>query len=130
MKKAAFLLIFLPFVGMQAQQTQETTFRFLENKPTELSVGTNSNTRTGNPRNERPLFILDGLQIDSVAVNSINPNDIKSITVLKDSKAISIYGERAANGVVIIETKCRVDGTDAKPIQDAHQRQRRSSTIY
>jgi len=52
-----------------------------------------------------PLIIMDGVQISSTAYNSINPNDIEEISVLKDAAASSIYGSRAANGVIVIKTK-------------------------
>lgn len=53
--------------------------------------------------NSSPLIILDGFQYDG-GLNSINPQDIESITVLKDAQA-AIYGSIGANGVVLIETK-------------------------
>ena len=52
-----------------------------------------------------PLFILDGVQISSADFTSISPNDIESVSVLKDASSTSIYGARAANGVVVITTK-------------------------
>ena len=52
-----------------------------------------------------PLFILDGVPVESSSFNSINPSDIESISVLKDASSTSIYGARAANGVVVITTK-------------------------
>ncbi|MBD3590079.1 TonB-dependent receptor [Bacteroides sp. GM023] len=52
-----------------------------------------------------PLFILDGITITDDVFSSINPNDIESISVLKDASSTSIYGARAANGVVVITTK-------------------------
>ncbi len=62
-----------------------------------------------------PLYVVDGLpivtgHIGSLATSStaqalINPNDIESVTVLKDAAATSIYGSRAANGVILITTK-------------------------
>ena len=52
-----------------------------------------------------PLFILDGVPIESSDFNTINPGDIESISVLKDASSTSIYGARAANGVVVITTK-------------------------
>jgi TonB-linked SusC/RagA family outer membrane protein len=53
-----------------------------------------------------PLFIVDGFPIASGGgVNAINPNDIESISVLKDASSVAIYGARAANGVVLITTK-------------------------
>ncbi|MEO6231001.1 MAG: TonB-dependent receptor [Ferruginibacter sp.] len=51
-----------------------------------------------------PLYVVDGYPI-SGGLNNINPSDIASIDVLKDASAASIYGVRAANGVVIITTK-------------------------
>ena len=52
-----------------------------------------------------PLFILDGVAIASSDFNTINPSDIESVSVLKDASSTSIYGARAANGVVVITTK-------------------------
>ena len=62
--------------------------------------GTNSiNSRTG------PLYILDGAAISASDFNTINPSDIESLTVLRDASSTSIYGARAANGVIVITTK-------------------------
>jgi TonB-dependent starch-binding outer membrane protein SusC len=79
-----------------------------------------------------PLFVIDGIPVNtgdfSNATNSsnllagINPNDIESISVLKDASSASIYGSRAANGVILIntkkgaagKTKIRVDGEFGK----------------
>jgi len=52
-----------------------------------------------------PLYIIDGVQTTSRAIMAMNPNDILNITVLKDASATSIYGSRAANGVVYVTTK-------------------------
>lgn len=52
-----------------------------------------------------PLYILDGVAIASSDFNTINPADIESISVLKDASSTSIYGARAANGVIVITTK-------------------------
>lgn len=61
-----------------------------------------SNSFSGNA----PLFIVDGFPIASGGgVNAINPNDIESVSVLKDASSIAIYGARAANGVILITTK-------------------------
>lgn len=51
-----------------------------------------------------PLFVIDGVPTQS-SLNSLNANDIESIQVLKDAASASIYGSRAANGVIIITTK-------------------------
>ena len=52
-----------------------------------------------------PLYILDGVPISASDFNTINPADIESLSVLKDAASTSIYGARAANGVIVITTK-------------------------
>ncbi len=68
-----------------------------------------------------PLYVIDGLPINNTPIspssavvgdpsprnplNSLNPNDIKSVEILKDASATAIYGSRAANGVILITTK-------------------------
>ena len=52
-----------------------------------------------------PLYILDGVEISASDFNTISPADIESMSVLKDASSTSIYGARAANGVIVITTK-------------------------
>jgi TonB-linked SusC/RagA family outer membrane protein len=52
-----------------------------------------------------PLYVLDGVPIEGGSVQALNPNDFESMTLLKDASATSIYGSRAANGVLYITTK-------------------------
>ena len=52
----------------------------------------------------KPLVVVDGLPIEG-SIETINPYDISSITVLKDASAASIYGVRASNGVIVVTTK-------------------------
>lgn len=52
-----------------------------------------------------PLYILDGLPVPSGVILAMNPNDFAQVDVLKDASATSIYGSRAANGVIYITTK-------------------------
>ena len=54
--------------------------------------------------NTQPLVVVDGLPIEG-GIETVNPYDIENITVLKDAAAASIYGARAANGVIVITTK-------------------------
>jgi TonB-linked SusC/RagA family outer membrane protein len=51
-----------------------------------------------------PLFIVDGVQVEN-GLNTISPQDIQTIDVLKDAAATAIYGARGANGVIVITTK-------------------------
>ena len=59
-----------------------------------------------------PLYIVDGIPVEG-ALNNISPNEIESMTVLKDASSAAIYGSRATNGVVLITTKSGKSG-DAK----------------
>ena len=56
-----------------------------------------------------PLYVVDGVPFDG-SVNSINPDDISSMTVLKDAASAALYGSRGANGVVLITTKRGKEG--------------------
>ncbi len=58
----------------------------------------------GTINNNSPLYIIDGVPTTG-SLNNINPNDVESMQILKDASSASIYGSRAANGVVIITTK-------------------------
>lgn len=68
-----------------------------------------------------PLIVVDGIPLDNAGVagmgnflNTINPNDIETFTILKDASATAIYGSRASNGVIIITTKRGVAGSKLK----------------
>ncbi len=58
-------------------------------------------------QNNDPLYVIDGVPVQDSYINFINPNDISSIQVLKDASSASIYGSRASNGVILIETTKR-----------------------
>lgn len=55
--------------------------------------------------NAEPLYVIDGVPQASDNFRSINPNDIESVSVLKDAGATAIYGNRGANGIIIVKTK-------------------------
>ncbi len=77
--------------------------------------------------NRSPLYVVDGVPIDNTnsdvsgeginPLNSINPDDVKSINVLSDAVATAIYGSRGANGVVVITTK---SGEGKKPFVEVN----------
>ncbi|MGN6618743.1 MAG: SusC/RagA family TonB-linked outer membrane protein [Ilyomonas sp.] len=73
------------------------TFRMPDGRP-----GSAANIQIRNMGN--PLFVIDGIQQDAGQFNNLAPNDIESISILKDASA-AIYGVRAANGVVVVTTK-------------------------
>ena len=65
---------------------------------------------TGNLRSTRfnpnqPLFIVDGFETSIEAIMDMDMNRIESLTVLKDASAKALYGSKAANGVIVIETR-------------------------
>lgn len=66
-----------------------------------------------------PLYIVDGVQTAAALVMAMNPNDFESYTVLKDASSTSIYGARAANGVVVITTKKGKRNQDGKIVANA-----------
>ena len=73
------------------------TFRMPDGRP-----GASANIQIRNMG--APLYVIDGIQQDEGQFNNLAPNDIESVTVLKDASA-AIYGVRAANGVVVVTTK-------------------------
>lgn len=78
-------------------------------------ANTNITIRGGNSltQSNNPLYVIDGFPIEDFSSSSLNPEDIESISVLKDASATAIYGSRGANGVIIIETK---KGKIGKPV--------------
>ncbi|TRZ42052.1 SusC/RagA family TonB-linked outer membrane protein [Robertkochia solimangrovi] len=79
------------------------SFRMPDGRP-----GASANIQIRNMGN--PLYVIDGVQQDAGQFNNLSPNDIESITILKDGSA-AIYGSRAANGVVVVTTKKGRRGT-------------------
>lgn len=83
---------------------------------TQIRLRGTSSLNAGN----EPLYVIDGIPVmdgdqstftmSGNALSSINPNDIESISILKDGAAASIYGSRAANGVILITTKSGSEG--------------------
>ena len=60
-----------------------------------------------------PLYVIDGFPVEDIDPATINPDDIESMSILKDASSTAIYGSRAANGVVLIQTK---KGRSGKPV--------------
>lgn len=81
------------------------TFRMPDGRP-----GASANIQIRNMG--APLYVIDGIQQDAGQFNNLAPNDIESITILKDASA-AIYGVRAANGVVVVTTKRGTTGRNS-----------------
>ena len=76
--------------------------------PNIIIGGANSLTQ-----NNSPLYVIDGFPVENPNNAAINPDEIESMNILKDASATAIYGSRAANGVIVIETK---RGKSGKPV--------------
>ena len=70
--------------------------------------------------NNGPLYVIDGISSREQNLNSINPNDIESLQVLKDASSSAIYGSQAANGVILITTKKGVNTGQPQFTYDAY----------
>jgi TonB-dependent starch-binding outer membrane protein SusC len=94
----------LPVSGaVQALQGRTAGVNVVRNGGSPGNTGSIRIRGTGTINNAEPLIVIDGVPAGNL--NSVNPNDIASIEVLKDASASAIYGTRAANGVLIVTTK-------------------------
>lgn len=108
---------------LQAIQVFDPSFKIMENnefgsnpnKMPEIEVrgkasfpGLSENEIRSNPN--QPTFIMDGFEVSVEKVYDLDINRIASVTILKDASATAIYGSRASNGVVVIETKAPEKG--------------------
>jgi len=55
--------------------------------------------------NNAPLIMIDGINVGQIGLNNLNPNDVETVSVLKDAASAAIYGSQAGNGVIYITTK-------------------------
>ena len=93
------LSMFISFVSIAQEK--------ITAKDTLLSTLTNEMVICAPPKlaTKEPLYILDGIIIDSKHFSKVNPNDIENISILKGIDATSLYGNQAINGVIILTTK-------------------------
>lgn len=82
----------------------EKNFKDPNKKQIELKASSKNITSYNDPKNP-PLYVIDGEITDNSNLHSLNPDNIESLSVLKDKSATSIYGEKGKNGVIIITTK-------------------------
>ncbi|WP_432708528.1 SusC/RagA family TonB-linked outer membrane protein [Pedobacter sp.] len=118
--------------SVSAAQIRDLPVSSVDQKLKGQVPGVQINTTTGTPgggtsikirgsgsigAGDNPLFVVDGYPISNTSgqvsnpLNVINPNDIESITILKDASSTAIYGSRGSNGVIVITTKQGVKGT-------------------
>lgn len=90
--------------GMQSKEKADGSVDFLIRGNTSLYA------------DKSPLIVVDGFPISFSDFSDINPNDVETVTVLKDAAAASIWGARAANGVIVIVTK-KLKGTSKLKVE-------------
>ena len=96
-----------------------TLFGFAQNDSLKIDksqINSNSNKNCI----KKPMLVVDGKLIDNEYLDKIVPDNIKSITVLRGEKAISKFGELAANGVLLVETK-GISRRERRRMQDLYQ---------
>lgn len=93
--------------GMQATLDADGNPRFEIRGQTSLNIRDAFGVRN---QNASPLVVVDGFPVQG-DFNTVNPNDVESITILKDAAAASIWGARSANGVIVVVTKKGKKGT-------------------
>lgn len=80
-----------------------------------------------------PLYVIDGVPLSAENFKSIDPKDIESISVLKDAGATSIYGNRGANGVIIVKTKKPLTEKEKRKLQRLNkklEKQKKQDSTY
>ena len=106
-------------LGSVERQTSASVLQRLDASVTGVTVNSSGNPGSRSTvrirgvssfQNNDPLYVVDGTPVNDDYVNWLNSADIASIQVLKDASAASIYGSRASNGVIIIETLKRGAG--------------------
>ncbi len=123
-KSMSQALLLLVDVNEIAKQNENNPIKALQGRVPGMNISADGNPSgsstvrirgIGTLNNNDPLYIIDGVPTKS-GMHELNPGDIESIQILKDAASASIYGSRAANGVIIITTK---RGSDLKITLDA-----------
>ena len=113
--------------AIEAEELKELPLATIQQKLQGRLAGVQINQTTGRPgggtsvrirgaasisAGNQPLYVVDGLPING-GLNNLNPNEVEDISVLKGAAAASLYGSRAANGVVLVTTKQAKKGQEA-----------------
>ena len=91
----------LPFTSVTASLAGRATGVIVQSSGGEPGSTPSISIRGGGS----PLYVIDGVVSDSWDFNTLNPNDIESLSILKDAASLAVYGSRAANGIVMVKTK-------------------------
>ena len=99
-------------LGSDPNSLPDITLRGVSSLPQELGGAGSLKSQFGNNPNQ-PLFILDGFEVGIETIMDMDMNRIESITTLKDASAKALYGSKAANGVIVIDTK-KLQGSEQR----------------
>ena len=110
----ARVLLLLPLTALALGAFAETVYLFPEDK----GKKENPKIHASAPDGADPLVLVDGREQPASSINDITSERIQSITVLKDSTAIRMYGDKGRNGVVLVELKKEGDGTPQSDADD------------
>ena len=105
------MLFLLPLTGLALGAFARTAYVFPDDKGKKENVSIRiegANFYSSDGKSGKPLFVVDGLEAESI--ESLSPDRIASITVLKDASAEALYGEKGKNGVVVVSTKDAASG--------------------
>lgn len=95
------MLLLLPLTALALGAFAETVYLFPEDKGTKE----NPKIHALAPDGTDPLVLVDGRERPASSINNISPEQIRTITILKDSTAIRMYGDKGRNGVILVELK-------------------------
>lgn len=100
------MLFLLPLTGLALGAFARTAYVFPDDKGKKENVSIRiegANFYSSDGKSGKPLFVVDGLEVASI--DTLSPDRIASVTVLKDASAEALYGEKGRNGVVVVSTK-------------------------
>jgi len=100
--KRLFVLMAIGFATATQAQTEVKVPSNTDGRVIRL----NCNANAAKANIQSVLVVVDGVEMNSDYLKQVNPNDIESVYVLKDEKALKQYGEKGRNGVIIVKTKC------------------------
>lgn len=105
------MLFLLPLTGLALGAFARTAYVFPDDKGKKENVSIRiegANFYSSDGKSGKPLFVVDGLEVASI--DTLSPDRIASVTVLKDASAEALYGEKGKNGVVVVSTKDAASG--------------------
>ena len=105
------MLFLLPLTGLALGAFARTAYVFPDDKGKKENVSIRiegANFYSSDGKSGKPLFVVDGLEVASI--DTLSPDRIASVTVLKDASAEALYGEKGRNGVVVVSTKDAAGG--------------------